>query len=499
ITDTWFLFLNADFVLANNSWRRLIPQLAYGTRVVTSPSYCVNAHEVAAKLRELIDPATSSLELSPREMAAIAIDYRHDTVRAKTLNDGYLQTRYMDQFYWKVDDDTLLGYQMPVAVVGMWPERRVAEPSIYWDYGLIKEYCPRSEITTIGDSDDFLMIELREKSVASDVIVPTKLQPFEIAEPMVSWVTDYQRQFVEHPLTLHSNDLAPNVADDRNKLHLHVKDILSYCPSCLPSPVGHPQWEYHFAGFTEGRHDYLSKRLGMQTDRDPCPSLSPVDLAWWQYDGLHKRYAHERSLLERSARLAVDNVTKRIQERQHALDGQAEMQVDDVDNWLGELKNRNASSQDLFALHSIPTRSKDHVVDYEGVADLSMTLDRRARHFIEHQRQIMQLEAALSDAIELLDGYFQTRVRELDLTYRPKLDTLEQAYGRCLQGKKAVAAIPDVGIYCDSDENGCRTRTRTPSKTARHGPALFHRRLPINPYWTTLRHMRRIVADAGVR
>src|SRR5262249_6705821 len=69
----------------------------------------------------------------------------------------------------------------------------------------------------------------------------------------------------------------------------------------------------------------------------------------------------------------------------------------------------------------------------------------------------------------------------------------------CLQGKKAVAAIPDVGIYCDSDENGCRTRTRTPSKTARHGPALFHRRLPINPYWTTLRHMRRIVADASVR
>src|SRR5262249_29086195 len=30
ITDTWFLFLNADFVLANNSWRRLIPQIAYG-------------------------------------------------------------------------------------------------------------------------------------------------------------------------------------------------------------------------------------------------------------------------------------------------------------------------------------------------------------------------------------------------------------------------------------------------------------------------------------
>src|SRR5262249_12999601 len=74
----------------------------------------------------------------------------------------------------------------------------------------------------------------------------------------------------------------------------------------------------------------------------------------------------------------------------------------------------------------------------------------------------------------------------------------EHAYGRYLQREKAIAAIPDVGIYCDSDENRCRTRTRTP-EAVRHGSLLFHHRLPINPYWTTLRHMRRIVADAGAR
>ncbi len=498
VTETWFLFLNADFVLANNSWRRLIPQLACGTRIVTSPSYCVNAHEVAPKLRELIDPATSSLQLSPRAMAALAIDHRHDTIRAKTLNDGRIQTRYMDQFYWKVDDSTFLGCQMPVAVVGMWPEHRIGEPNTYWDYGLIKEYCPSSETAVIGDSDDFLMVELREKNVASSVMVPAKMQPFEIAEPMVSWVTDYQRQFAEHPLTLHSSDLPPNIEDDRAKLHSHVSEILSYCPRFLPSHVGHPQWEYHFVGFTEGRHNYLSKRLGMQTDRDPCPSLSQVDLAWWQYDGLRKRYAHERSLLERSAQMAVDSVTKRIQERLPALDRQDEMQGHDVDKWLIDLKNRNSSSQNLFASLSIPAKSKDHILDYDGLAALSTTLDRHARHFIEHQGQIMQLEAALRDAIALLDGYFRTRVRELDLTYKPKLTALERAYDQHLQREKALADIPDVGIYCDGSENGRGTRTRTP-EAARRGFPLFQRRMAINPYWAALRHLRRIVADAGFR
>ena len=61
--------------------------------------------------------------------------------------------RYADQFYWSIDDGTLIGYQMPVSIVGLRPERYVAEPNSYWDYGLIWEYCPRGQICVIGDSD----------------------------------------------------------------------------------------------------------------------------------------------------------------------------------------------------------------------------------------------------------------------------------------------------------------------------------------------------------
>ena len=51
-------------------------------------------------------------------------------------------------------------YQMPVSIVGLRPQRHVAEPSSYWDFGLIWEYCPDAEVCVIGDSDEFTMLDV---------------------------------------------------------------------------------------------------------------------------------------------------------------------------------------------------------------------------------------------------------------------------------------------------------------------------------------------------
>src|SRR5499426_1066996 len=55
-TDTWLLFLNADFILADGSLRTLVRHLADGHRFVLSPSYCVNAEAVVPQLVKRIDP-----------------------------------------------------------------------------------------------------------------------------------------------------------------------------------------------------------------------------------------------------------------------------------------------------------------------------------------------------------------------------------------------------------------------------------------------------------
>src|SRR6516225_1833465 len=203
MTEQWQIFLNADFILANGSLRNVICHLSRGERIVASPSYCTIAEEAIPELRRHIDSTTSILSAPPRELARLVLQHRHVVIQGKTVNQLSFHMRYADQFYWSVDDCTLIGYQMPVSIVGLRPERYVAKPNSYWDYGLIWEYCPRAEICVIGDSDDFMMLELRNKGVAQDQIIPGPADKKAIAERMITWVTLYQQYFLNFPLTLH--------------------------------------------------------------------------------------------------------------------------------------------------------------------------------------------------------------------------------------------------------------------------------------------------------
>src|SRR5688572_5811626 len=119
MTSSWQIFLNADFILADGSLRALLPHLARGKRIVASPSYCVNEAAVIPELRQRIDPGTLALTLPPREMAAMVLEHRHNTIRGKTVNQRAISMLIMDQFYWEANRDTLLGFQMPVAIVGL--------------------------------------------------------------------------------------------------------------------------------------------------------------------------------------------------------------------------------------------------------------------------------------------------------------------------------------------------------------------------------------------
>src|SRR5207237_1004611 len=159
-------FLNSDFILAEGSLRNVVRHLAQGKRLVAAPSYCVKAEDAAPELLTHVDPRSRALSISPREMAALVLRHRHNTIRGKTVNQALVSIRYMDQFYWLADSNTLLGHQMPVAIVGMRPECNLPEPNSFWDYGLIREFCPKSEHVVLGDSDEFLMMELRRDHVA---------------------------------------------------------------------------------------------------------------------------------------------------------------------------------------------------------------------------------------------------------------------------------------------------------------------------------------------
>src|SRR5215469_5039917 len=126
MTEHWQIFLNADFILADGNLRNVIHHLSRGERIVASPSYCTIAEEVIPELHRHLDAATSTLIISHRELARLVLQHRHPVIQGKTVNQTSFHMRYADQFYWSVDDGTLIGYQMPVSIVGLRPERCVA-------------------------------------------------------------------------------------------------------------------------------------------------------------------------------------------------------------------------------------------------------------------------------------------------------------------------------------------------------------------------------------
>ena len=200
ILDTYFIFLNADFVMADGCLSKVLERLMSGERLVAAPSYCVVSKTVIPRLRERIDRDTGVLSIANRDLAHIALHNLHDTIRAKTLNQRQWHFKYVDQFYWQLDRHSLLGHQMPVAIVGMRPERFIKEPNSYWDHGFMRELCPYAEPCVLGDSDDFLMVELREKEVAQEHLVAGPMDLKRAGRRMIMWLTQYQREFAQYPL-----------------------------------------------------------------------------------------------------------------------------------------------------------------------------------------------------------------------------------------------------------------------------------------------------------
>src|SRR5262245_15704960 len=169
------------------------------------------------------------------------LDRLHYTVRAKTINRRMYRIEHVDQLYYVVDNDTLLCRQFPISIVAMRPECVLTDPVAIWDYGTISEACPTSSPLVIADSDEFLMLELRGRNVASDQLELGWLTPSNVARSLASWTTADQRRCSEHTLVLHRSDLPATIEDGQRRLADFHRRVIAELPKPL-SHRDHPIW-----------------------------------------------------------------------------------------------------------------------------------------------------------------------------------------------------------------------------------------------------------------
>jgi hypothetical protein len=256
VLDTWLVFLNADFILADGSYRAVADRIEAGERLVFAPSYCVVRETVLPVLNEHL--VGEVLSVTPRRMAGIGLPHRHYTVRAKTVNQRLFRIHRYDQFYWYVDETTLLGRQMPIALVAMRPEKVIKDIRTFWDYGIVSEAAPTARHCVLGDSDDYLMLELRDERTFAELIQLGWPTPEEIARDLSSFTTKDQRDHLGYDLVWHSADLPPTMAEARAGLEAFVDDVRQR----LAPPVSHLEhrfWTEIVDRFDDLRAQYLAR------------------------------------------------------------------------------------------------------------------------------------------------------------------------------------------------------------------------------------------------
>src|SRR5262249_19656768 len=108
--------------------------------------------------------------------------------------------------------------------------------------------CPSQQLTVIGDSDDFLMMELRHKDKSMDSLLLGRSSPKQIAQRLMGHITQYQLDNARFELLLHSGALPSNLAEARRELRARMHEVLRHLPSA-PNHRWHRQWLYHLRHF----------------------------------------------------------------------------------------------------------------------------------------------------------------------------------------------------------------------------------------------------------
>jgi hypothetical protein len=264
--ETYLIFLNADFIIANGSYRSLADKIEAGETLIFAPSYCVLREDALPELMRY--RRGDILDIAPREMAAIGLANRHYTIRAKTANQRLFRIHRYDQFYWYVDRQTLLARQMPIALVCMRPQKVQTDIHTFWDYGVVSEFCPTARPCVLGDSDDYLMIELRDERTFAELMGLGWPSLDEIGKDLSSFTTKDQRDHLQHELIWHAGGLPSNLNAARREFSSFIGEVER---RLSPEPVSyerHAFWEAAIGRYEQMRAEFLATGERQDVEKD---------------------------------------------------------------------------------------------------------------------------------------------------------------------------------------------------------------------------------------
>jgi hypothetical protein len=267
--NTHFVFMNADFVLADGSLRSLSHHIHAGRSIVLGPSYRAIAEEIEPVLEAMVNRHSAVLEVAPRDLVRLSLQHPHRTTVAKTMNQQVFSSTHPNQLFWQVDQNTVLGRYFLIFMLCLKPERVMRTVNCFCDYSFIPELCPSGDEVAMGDSDEFFMLELQSRTQETFMLRQGLLPYHKIAASLQEWATVEHRRAASHDIVFHSGDLPANLAEVRREADTAVQAIRRH----LGSPKDYINHYYWVMG-VEAWKDYR-QRQGLSFN---APELAPYTL-----------------------------------------------------------------------------------------------------------------------------------------------------------------------------------------------------------------------------
>jgi hypothetical protein len=292
--DAAVVFLNADFLLADGSLAHLAGQLDAGAEMVLAPSLRA-VEEVVRPRHDALRAPEGTLTVPSRELVKVALDALHPTVTACRLDQQRMSSAHPNQFFWRVNDETLICRSMllfPLAVV----PRRDVEPAVtFCDYGFIEQLAPDATPVALADSDSWFALELCPARHESWLIREGGATTPDLARSLSAWSTAFHRAQLRHRIVIHAGDPGGNLTAASAEADRRVSKIVAALGPAIPA-AHHPYW-------ISGAHAWrrLRREAGLP---DAAPELGdlPPDLPQTAVWGVRLRQAAGRLLVGRPGR-----------------------------------------------------------------------------------------------------------------------------------------------------------------------------------------------------
>ena len=206
-----FVFMNADFVLADGSLRSFVQHIHDGRSIVLGPSFRATAADMESVLEAAVNCDTSVLTMGTREMAALALPKAHPTKLAKIMNQDCCHSTLPNQFFWRVDENTLLGRYYLIFMLSLKPERVFKTVNSYCDYCFVPEMCPSGDVVVMGDLDAFFMLELQARNQELKFLEFGILSFDDTVSYLGHWTTAEPQRAATYYVVFHAADLPANL------------------------------------------------------------------------------------------------------------------------------------------------------------------------------------------------------------------------------------------------------------------------------------------------